>query len=150
MKLFRIRFPRLNQFQLTQNKNCFLPYKTFATNIELSDFIRKVDDTLNDITDQLDELDLDITDNIALAGGVLKLSFANTRHYVLNIQRPNKQLWFSSPFSGPQRFEYDSESNTWKNIRDNKELYSILNEEINVILKEAGDKTKSVELTIKY
>ena len=33
------------------------------------------------------------------------------RMWVINKQSPNKQIWWSSPFSGPKRFEWSSNSN---------------------------------------
>ena len=37
------------------------------------------------------------------------------RTYVLNKQAPNKQIWWSSPISGPHRFEEDGER--WADAR---------------------------------
>jgi len=42
--------------------------------------------------------------------GVLTISLGAQRGtYVLNKQAPNKQIWWSSPISGPHRFEEDGE-----------------------------------------
>jgi len=38
--------------------------------------------------------------------GVLTLSFPPSGTYVLNKQPPNRQIWLSSPVSGPKRFDY--------------------------------------------
>jgi frataxin len=89
---------------------------------------------MNIINDHLEELE--VTDSITLTDGVLKITLPKNKHYVLNIQRPNQQIWLSSPISGPQRFEFDLKSNSWKNNRNGKDLYEILNEEMNTIIKE--------------
>ena len=69
-----------------------------------------VEDFLEQLSDSLDEiLDSDPTfiDDINFSSGVLKIECQGGKTYVLNKQAPNKQLWLSSPFSGPQRYEYD-------------------------------------------
>lgn len=38
--------------------------------------------------------------------GVLTLAFPPIGTYVLNKQPPNKQIWLSSPKSGPKRYDY--------------------------------------------
>ena len=45
-----------------------------------------------------------VVDDVNYSSGVLKLDFNSEegkKTYVLNKQAPNKQLWLSSPFSGP-------------------------------------------------
>lgn len=45
---------------------------------------------------------------------ILKVNYlANS--IVINTQTPNRQLWYSSTSSGPQRFDYDPEEEAWKN-----------------------------------
>lgn len=34
---------------------------------------------------------------------------------MINTQTPNRQLWYSSPVSGPQRFDY--KEGRWLNVR---------------------------------
>ena len=51
-----------------------------------------------------------VIDDVNYSSGVMKVDFVDDqgkKTYVLNKQAPNKQLWLSSPFSGPQRYEYD-------------------------------------------
>ncbi len=38
--------------------------------------------------------------------GVLNLDFPPAGTYVFNKQPPNKQIWLSSPISGPKRYDY--------------------------------------------
>ena len=38
--------------------------------------------------------------------------------FVINKQVPNRQVWWSSPVSGPMRFHWRSERNAWCNVRD--------------------------------
>ena len=53
--------------------------------------------------------------------------------YVFNKQRPLKQLWVSSPLSGPARFELQGES--WINLRSRKPLHRFMQDEIAEIRK---------------
>jgi frataxin len=125
--------------------NDFCTDKIEKPKIDLETYVKKVNKTLNKINDHLEELE--VTDNITLSDGVLKVTLNKNKHYVLNIQRPNLQIWLSSPISGPQRFEYDLSTNSWKNNRNGRDLYEILNEEMNSILKEGNI---NVELNFKH
>jgi frataxin len=68
---------------------------------------------------------------------------------VINKQPPNKQIWFSSPTSGPKRFDYDAEHKAWfmlkdgqeSNLRDllNSELTKIFGKTVEVDLGEGGE-----------
>lgn len=120
----------------TKHTNIFLFRMKFSQLIDLDTYIKEVDKVLNEIYEEIDTKELEIVDNISLSSGVLNFSFNKTKNYVLNVQRPNLQLWLSSPISGPQRFEFDCEANKWFNIRNKRNLVEILNEEINSILKE--------------
>ena len=53
--------------------------------------------------------------------------------YVLNRQTPNKQIWLSSPKSGPKR--YDFINNKWIYKHDGKSLHELLDAEIPDITK---------------
>eukprot|EP01035_Chromulina_nebulosa_P021350 gene21350-27660_t len=46
---------------------------------------------------------------ISLSQGVLKLDLSSKGSWVINKQTPNRQLWWSSPISGPRRYEYNPE-----------------------------------------
>jgi len=49
--------------------------------------------------------------------GVLTVNLGPGRGtWVINKQRPNRQLWWSSPVSGPKRFAF--ERGAWRNTRD--------------------------------
>ncbi|GMI17719.1 hypothetical protein TrLO_g14824 [Triparma laevis f. longispina] len=45
------------------------------------------------------------------SSGVLEIS-VGSRTWVINKQSPNKQIWWSSPFSGPKRFEWSDSRST--------------------------------------
>lgn len=50
--------------------------------------------------------------------------------WVLNKQTPNRQIWWSSPLSGPLRFEYDVATKMWVTTRGRRELFALLREEV--------------------
>ena len=86
------------------------------------------------INDNIESLELDEIDCNFDHNGVLNFSIDNKK-YVLNIQRPNQQLWLSSPVSGPLKFEYEIEKNRWIDVKHQYELYELLTNEINSLLK---------------
>ena len=73
---------------------------------------------------------------------MLTISFPSIGTYVINKQPPNKQVWLSSPISGPKRYDYvmvtDSELGTqvgnWLYMRDKSSLHQLLLEETGVDL----------------
>ena len=93
---------------------------------------RIADESLETIQDTIEEIleGAGIEAEISYASGVLTMSLPPHGTYVINKQTPNQQIWWSSPFSGPRRYEYDEESERWVFTRDNAEsLGSILNDE---------------------
>lgn len=78
--------------------------------------------------------------------GVLNLSFPPNGSYVLNKQPPNKQIWLSSPITGPKRFDFVIESEgqdvkegtgvgDWVYLRDGTALSDVLLKEVGVDMK---------------
>ena len=75
----------------------------------------------------------------------MTITVTNKGTYVLNKQPPNKQIWLSSPISGPKRYDWcvvgDSQgdkegtgSGHWIYARDGSSLDEVLLEEIEVDL----------------
>jgi frataxin len=54
--------------------------------------------------------------------------------YVINKQPPNKQIWLSSPFSGPKRYDYID--GKWIYGRENQTLGELLRQEMATVAKE--------------
>jgi frataxin len=80
-----------------------------------SEYHNKADDTLNTIQDTLDFCFEDNPNvgspDINYASGVLTVALSQGT-WVLNKQTPNQQIWWSSPVTGPRRYEFD-ESGKW-------------------------------------
>lgn len=75
--------------------------------------------------------------------GVLNITFPPNGTYVLNKQPPNKQIWLSSPITGPKRFDWvvkdagmdakeGSAIGDWVYLRDGTSLISLLRKELGV------------------
>ncbi len=89
-----------------------------------SEFHQNVDDTLYTIQDTLEAYLEDnniqlLSFEINYASGVLTISLPPHGTWVLNKQTPNEQIWWSSPISGPRRFEYYSSSSCGGGDNDN-------------------------------
>ncbi|RHY06886.1 hypothetical protein DYB25_007227 [Aphanomyces astaci] len=105
---------------------------TAVPTISDADFARYSEATLNEILERLDGIEAILPDaDITLSQGVLTINLGEDGTWVLNKQGPNKQIWWSSPISGPKRFEFDARQNKWFNTRDKDvELVELLSVEI--------------------
>ncbi|KAL0068868.1 Mitochondrial matrix iron chaperone [Marasmius tenuissimus] len=74
--------------------------------------------------------------------GVLTLKLGEEGTYVINKQPPNKQIWLSSPVSGPKRYDYSQPEDSWTYSRDKRSLGQLLNEELSKAFK------KNIKLNI--
>ena len=89
----------------------------------VSQYHNVADDTLHTIQDAVEDMIEDSFDNnnsdddtlpeVNYASGVLTMSFPPHGTWVINKQTPNQQLWWSSPISGPRRYEYVEERERW-------------------------------------
>ncbi|TDH66781.1 hypothetical protein CCR75_001602 [Bremia lactucae] len=94
-------------------------------------FVELADKTLHDIQSWLDGIEEMLDDSdIMYTQGVLKIDLGEHGTWVLNRQVPNRQIWWSSPISGPRRYEYHAEGRQWVNTRDSSELTELLHTEI--------------------
>jgi len=75
--------------------------------------------------------------------GVLTLTYGDVGRYVINKQPPNKQIWLSSPVSGPSRYDYvvmgDSQQDKqgtghgeWVDLRTGRTLEGTLHDELGI------------------
>lgn len=71
--------------------------------------------------------------DLVFSAGVLTFKLGKSLGtYVINKQPPNKQIWLSSPVSGPRRFEHTSEG--WRDIRNNERLDDLIKVELEALL----------------
>ncbi|EGI59534.1 PREDICTED: frataxin homolog, mitochondrial [Acromyrmex echinatior] len=136
-----IRFSKRNPRTLLQ-----LSIKNFSittkhlTESELSSvqYEKVCDETLDSLTEYFEELIEAVVHlpdaDVSYGDGVLTVKFGEPYGtYVINRQTPNKQIWLSSPKSGPKR--YDFVNSQWIYKHDGKTLHELLNHEISTIVK---------------
>ena len=101
-----------------------------------AEYHRVADDTLRAIQDAIDEA-FEVYDaangtateyELNVASGVMTLAFPGKGTWVLNKQTPNRQIWWSSPLSGPKRFEYLE--GAWCSTKDGLTLGPLLVQEL--------------------
>ena len=103
-------------------------------------FLEDLSSMLDELDDYFDDLDIDYSQ------GVLTMHLGDGHGtYVLNKQRPNQQIWFSSPTSGPKRFEFNFETMRWVSTRNGEDLIELLHNELMDI-----NSTINVELETVY
>uniref|UniRef100_T1FXN1 ferroxidase n=1 Tax=Helobdella robusta TaxID=6412 RepID=T1FXN1_HELRO len=76
----------------------------------------------------------DIDNDITYSNGVLTVNLGpKLGTYVINKQTPNKQIWLSSPVSGPKRYDYMN--GTWLYKYDRMSLNQLLHQEFSKMFK---------------
>ncbi|KAI0670111.1 Frataxin [Trametes maxima] len=103
---------------------------------------RYADRVMNTMLEALEELLDDVGDpeyEVEYSSGVLTLKLGRDGTYVINKQPPNKQIWLSSPFSGPKRYDYDPAIDEWVYYRDGDTLNQTLNRELSHALERDVD-----------
>ncbi|XP_017064033.1 frataxin homolog, mitochondrial [Drosophila eugracilis] len=132
-----------NIFQGT-NANRWLSSSQIETesSLDSATYERVCSDTLDALCDYFEELtenasDLQGTD-VAYGDGVLTVNLGHKYGtYVINRQTPNKQIWLSSPTSGPKRFDFVGTvtAGRWVYKHSGQSLHELLQQEIPGILK---------------
>ncbi|CAL9737088.1 frataxin homolog, mitochondrial [Monosporozyma servazzii] len=105
------------------------------TDLPLNTYHNEADKFLDTVFEQLEILSEDHPDlipEVELNQGVMTLNLTKIGPYVINKQPPNKQIWFASPLSGPNRFDFYQ--NDWISLRDNTKLIDIINEEVRIAM----------------
>ncbi|XP_030000415.1 frataxin, mitochondrial isoform X1 [Sphaeramia orbicularis] len=111
---------------------------------ELSEaaFEKLADDTLDPLAEYFE----DLTDepytgpdyDVFFSSGVLTVKVGGGHGtYVINKQTPNKQIWLSSPTSGPKRYDWTGER--WVYTHDGISLHQLLSAEFSIIFNRTMD-----------
>ncbi|KAI9666976.1 MAG: Mitochondrial chaperone Frataxin [Alyxoria varia] len=93
--------------------------------------------TLEQIQEERGDLDVEYS------AGVLTIIVPDKGTYVLNKQPPNKQIWLSSPISGPKRYDWvvvgqsipskqGGATGDWVYLRDGSRLKDLMHTELGV------------------
>lgn len=84
---------------------------------------------------------------VEYSAGVMTINVADKGTYVINKQPPNKQIWLSSPVSGPKRYDWciigegqtekeGTGTGNWVYLRDGVSLSELILEELDVVIGE--------------
>ncbi|XP_078531862.1 frataxin, mitochondrial [Lissotriton helveticus] len=111
---------------------------SISSSLDETAYENLAEETLDSLAEFFDDLadqpftpdDYDVT----FGSGVLTVKLGRDMGtYVINKQTPNKQIWLSSPTSGPKR--YDWTGNSWVYSHDGVPLHDLLSEELSTALK---------------
>ncbi|XP_034547880.1 frataxin, mitochondrial-like [Notolabrus celidotus] len=107
-----------------------------------SEYEKLADETLDSLADYFEDLmDEAFTGadyDVIFSSGVLTVKIGEDHGtYVINKQTPNKQIWLSSPTSGPKRYGWTGER--WVYSHDGRSLHQLLSEEFSVIFNKHMD-----------
>lgn len=121
---------------------------TAPTDISIGEYHEVADRYIDHLVATLEELQEEREDvDVEYSAGVLTLIFPPIGTYVINKQPPNKQIWLSSPTSGPKRYDWvmlgESQNQKegggkgeWVYLRDGSTLNKLLEKEIGIDLTE--------------
>lgn len=110
-----------------------------------AEYDKLADETLDSLADYFEDLmDEPFTGadfDVLFASGVLTVKVGGDHGtYVINKQTPNKQIWLSSPTSGPKRYDWTGER--WVYSHDGVGLHELLSEEFSLIFNKHIDLSK--------
>ncbi|CAF0905316.1 unnamed protein product [Rotaria sp. Silwood1] len=108
---------------------------SFDHNLSTIEYEKIANETLESLTEKF-EIILEkhkLLTDVFYSNGVLTVDLNKYGTYVINKQTPNKQIWLSSPFSGPKRYDFINQ--TWIYTHDGISLYQLLNKEFSNIFK---------------
>ncbi|KMT12589.1 hypothetical protein BVRB_5g098290 isoform D [Beta vulgaris subsp. vulgaris] len=101
--------------------------------LQEDEFHQLADSTIHRLLEKLEEygdtVEIDGFD-VDYGNEVLTLKLGELGTYVVNKQTPNRQIWLSSPVSGPSRFDWDPASQAWIYRRNKATLSGILESEL--------------------
>ncbi|KAI9706406.1 MAG: Mitochondrial chaperone Frataxin [Candelina mexicana] len=116
-----------------------------ATELSNDDYHRASDTFMDELVRKLEALQEEREDvDVEFSAGVLTVSFPPAGTYVINKQPPNKQIWLSSPISGPKRYDWvvlgesmhqkegGGVGGNWVYLRDHSTLSDLIRKELGV------------------
>lgn len=92
-----------------------------------SSFEREAEAVLRSLMTRIEEARDDA--EVELAGGILTVELEDGGTYVVNLHRPNRQIWLSSPASGAWHFARNG-AGEWVSTRGSEKLLALLEAEL--------------------
>lgn len=123
------------------NRILFVFSRKYSSDLTIRKYHQLADNTIERILYALEQMQQDYpekTIEVEYSQGVLTLDLGHHGTYVLNKQPPNKQIWVSSPISGPKRYDWipskDEKDGKWIYLRDNGILEDLFKSELKEII----------------
>jgi frataxin len=69
--------------------------------------------------------------DVELVGGILTVDLEDEGTYIINLHRPNRQIWLASPVSGAWHFARDAAGH-WVSTRGPERLDQLLHAELGI------------------
>ena len=88
------------------------------------EFVHLADHCIEKVAAWLEDFDPDEVD-FSLADGVIGLEFADGKKFILNRQAGSSQMWLAAG-ARAWHYDWDEESETWRDDRDGHELFENL------------------------
>lgn len=88
------------------------------------------DKTLSGLAEAVEVADVAGELDVEYASGVLTVTLADGKQYVINQHVPMRQIWVSSPVSGAGHYDYAAHDGSWKNTRGGQDLLELLHTEL--------------------
>ncbi|KAI3465668.1 hypothetical protein Pfo_022331 [Paulownia fortunei] len=105
----------------------------YRSSLQEDEYHRLANSTIHDLLGKLEEygdsVEIDGYD-VDYGNEVLTLKLGSLGTYVINKQTPNRQIWMSSPVSGPSRFDWDQNAQAWIYRRTKEDLIKVLETEL--------------------
>ncbi|XP_044466170.1 frataxin, mitochondrial-like isoform X2 [Mangifera indica] len=123
-----------------------IDYHGYSSLLQEDEFHRLANSTIHDLQEKFEEYgDIVQVDGFDVDYGneVLTLKLGALGTYVLNKQTPNRQIWLSSPVSGPSRFDWDRSAQAWVYRRTRANLSKIFESELEQLCGLAYSKLQS-------
>ncbi|GFR42929.1 hypothetical protein Agub_g3826 [Astrephomene gubernaculifera] len=126
---------RTQGYQLSPLRGFSEELRVVASALSEGDYHHMADETLEGMVEKLEayveDNDVDGGD-VEYSQGVLTVKLGKHGTFVVNKQTPNRQIWLSSPVSGP--FRFDHIEGRWLYHRDRRDLLLQLEQEISALV----------------
>lgn len=142
--MYRV-LPRLRWMNPVRSLSSTAAELKTAGNWKEHEFLAVANATLEAISEAVAEaVELDTSPlpdaDVELSQGVLTMALGGTHGtYVMNVQTPNRQLWLSSPISGPARYAWHGDARLWCSSRNQHGLIDLLESELEPIIESSLD-----------
>ncbi|XP_042007653.1 frataxin, mitochondrial-like [Salvia splendens] len=123
---------------LTEEESHVPAAVNYSSLLTEEEYHKLANSTIHDLLEKLEEygdsVDIDGFD-VDYGNEVLTLKLGDLGTYVINKQTPNRQIWMSSPVSGPSRFDWDQKDKAWIYKRTKQNLFKVLETELEKLCK---------------